>query len=60
METDSVHVCCSCEQLHKRRNVSQVSFSDTELGTDVWPRLKAFILECNETASKQVLFMCNY
>ena len=43
-----------------RRNVSQVSFSDTELGTDVWPRLKAFILKSDETASKQVLFMCNY
>ena len=60
VQTDPVHVCCSCEQLHKRRNVSQVSFSDTELGTDVWPRLKAFILERDETASKQVLFICNY
>ena len=40
--------------------MSQVSFSDTELGTDVWPRLKAFILERDETASKQVLLMCNY
>ena len=54
VQTDPVHVCCSCEQLHKRRNVSQVSFSDTELGTDVWPRLKALILERDETASKQV------
>ena len=60
VQTHPVHVCCSCEQLHKRRNVSQVRFSDTELGTDVWPRLKAFILERDETASKQVLFMCNY
>ena len=60
MQTDPVHVCCSCEQLHKRRNVSQVTFSVTELGTAVWPRLKAFILERDETASKQVLFMCNY
>ena len=60
VQTDPVHVCCSCEQLHKRRNVSQVTFSATELGTDVWPRLKAFILERDETASKQVLFMCNY
>ena len=40
--------------------MSQVSFSDTELGTDVWSRLKAFILERDKTASKQVLFMCNY
>ena len=60
VQTDPVHVCCSCEQLHKRRNVSQVTFSATELGTDVWPRLKAFILERDETASKQVLFMYNY
>ena len=40
--------------------MSRVSFSATELGTDVWPRLKAFILERDETASKQVLFTCNY
>ena len=26
----------------------------------MWPRLKAFTLESDETASKQVLFMCNY
>ena len=50
VQTNPVHVW----------NVSQVSFSDTELGTDVWPRLKAFILERDETVSKQVLFMCNY
>ena len=37
--------------------MSQVSFSATELGTDVWPRLKAFILERDETASKQVLLI---
>ena len=59
-ETDPVHMCCSCEQLHKKRNVTKLSFSDTELGTDVWLRLKAFILKRNKTASKQVLFMCNY
>ena len=58
-ETDSVHVCCSCEQLHKKINVTKVRFSD-ELGTEVWPTLKVFILECNKTASDQVLFMCNY
>ena len=55
VQTDPVHVCCSCEQLHKRRNVSEVRFSDTKLGTEVWPRLKAFIPERDETASKQVL-----
>ena len=60
VQTDPAHVCCSCEQLHKRRNVSQVSFSETELGTDVLPRLNAFILERDKTASKQVLFMCIY
>ena len=37
-----------------------MTFSDTELGTDVWPRLKAFILKRNKTASKQVLFIRNY
>ena len=40
--------------------MSQVRFSDIELGADVWPRQKAFILKRNKTASKQVMFMCNY
>ena len=31
--------------------MSQVTFSATELGTDVWPRLKAFILERDETSA---------
>ena len=26
VQTDPVHVCCSCEQLHKRRNMSEVRF----------------------------------
>ena len=33
--------------------MTEVKFSD-KLGTDVWPTLKAFILERNKTASKQV------
>ena len=59
MQTNPVHVCCSCKQLHKKRNVTKGTFFD-ELVTEVWPTLKAFIFERDETASKQVLFMCNY
>ena len=59
VQTDPVCMCCGCEQLHKRRDVTKVKFSDI-LGTDVWPTLKAFILDRNKTASEQVLFMCNY
>ena len=56
IEDDPVHPCCSCERLHQRKCVS---LSDN-LGSKVWPALKAFIVEHNPDASKQVLYMCNY
>ena len=31
--------CCSCQQLHQRRNVTKVNFSN-RLGDTVWPALK--------------------
>ena len=39
--------------------VTRVSLSDN-LGSKVWPALKAFIVEHNPDANKQVLYMCNY
>ena len=33
------HVCCSCEHLHQRKNVTIVCLSDN-LGSEVWPTLK--------------------
>ena len=53
------HTCCSCNQLHQRKSVTRVKLSDS-LSSEVWPRLKSFILEQNPTAGDQVLYMCNY
>ncbi len=53
------NVCCSCERLHQRKSVMRVKLTD-ELSSDVWPRLKNFILERNPDAAEQVLYMCNY
>ena len=39
--------------------MTRVSLSDN-LGSKVWPALKAFIVEHNPDANKQVLYMCNY
>ena len=39
--------------------MTRVSLSDN-LGSKVWPALKAFIVEHNSDANKQVLYMCNY
>ena len=52
-------VCCSCERLHHRKNVSKVKFTD-KLGTKVWPRLKAYLLEQDPAAASEVFYMCNY
>ena len=38
------YVCCSCHQLHQRKNVTVVKFYD-QLGTTVWPLLKEYMLE---------------
>ena len=53
------HVCCSCECLHQRKNVTIVSLSDN-LGSAVWPRLKNFITQNYPAATDQELFMCKY
>ena len=53
------HVCCSCERLHQRKNVTIVLLSDN-LGSEVWPRLKNFITQNYPAATNQELFMCKY
>ena len=52
-----LHVCCSCEQLHQRKSVTRVNISDN-LGSEVWERLKSFILQQNPSACD--MFMCKY
>ena len=59
IDDDPVHPCCSCECLQQRKSVTRVSLSDN-LGSKVWPALKAFILEQNPDVNKQVLYMRNY
>ncbi len=53
------HACCSCECLHQRKSVSRVKLSD-DLGSEVWPRFKSFILERSPDAAEHVLYMCKY
>ena len=59
IDDDPVHSCCSCERLQQRKCVTRVSLSDN-LGSKVWPALKAFMLEQNPDVNKQVLYMCNH
>ena len=51
--------CCSCQQLHQRRNVTKVNFSN-KMGNTVWPALKQFMLRDNKQAADETHFMCNY
>ena len=53
------HVCCSCERLHQRKNVTIVSLSDN-LDSEVWPRLKNFITQNYPAATDQELFIYKY
>ena len=46
IDDDPVHPCCSCECLQQRKCVTRVSLSDN-IGSKVWPALKAFIVEHN-------------
>ena len=56
---DPDHVCCSCECLHRRKSVSKLLVSDN-LGRIVWPKLKAFVLQNNQTEETDTLFMCTF
>ena len=47
--------CFSCERLFVRSGVSKVKLSD-ELGSEVWPRLNAFVMKQNKPASSNVLY----
>ena len=53
------HACCSCACLLQRRSVSVVKLSD-DLKSDVWARLKSYMLDKNPKASNQPLCLCRY
>ena len=53
------NVCCSCHQLHQRKNVTVVKFDD-QLGTAVWRLLKEYMLKENAGAAYETHFMCSY
>ena len=53
------NVCCSCQELHQRKNVTVVKF-DSHLGTAAWPLLKQFMLQKNPKAAGEMHFMCSY
>ena len=53
------NVCCSCQELHQRKNVTVVKF-DNHLGTAEWPLLKQFMLQKNPKATGEMHFMCRY
>ena len=52
-------VCCSCERLHQRKSVTRVKLSDN-LGSEVWLRLKSFVLQQDPNAGEEVLYICKY
>ena len=52
-------VSCSCERLHQRKFVTRVKLSDN-LGSEVWLRLKSFVLQQDPNAGEEVLYMCKY
>ena len=55
------YVCCSCQELHQRKNVRWSSLKfDNHLGTAVWPLLKQFMLQKNPKAAGEMHFMCSY
>ena len=51
------NVCCSCQQLHQKKNVTVVRFDD-HLGTTVWPLLKDCLLKRDASAADDMHFMC--
>ena len=43
----------------QRKSVTRVKLSDN-LGSEVWLRLKSFVLQQDPNAGEEVLYMCKY
>ena len=54
-----INICCCCEQLHQKVNVSVVKFTD-HLDDTIWPRIKKYLLENNPNADSEIFYICNY
>ena len=51
------HVCISCQCSYQRKSVTKVK----NLSSNVWPRIKDYVLGQNPNAGKdKTLYMCNY
>ena len=50
---DAEFPCCSCERLFQCKKVTQFKFSDSKFRSNVWKRLKCYILQVNPSASGQ-------
>ena len=52
--------CMCCERLCRRKNVSKISLSDDKLSSEVWHRLKDFVVSKNPNALNEQNYLCNY
>ena len=54
-----INICCCCEQLHQKVNVSVVKFTD-HLDDTIWRQIKKYLLENNPNADSEIFYICNY
>ena len=52
--------CMCCERLCQRKNVSKISLSDDKLSSEVWHRLKDFVVSKNPNVLNEQNYLCNY
>ena len=52
--------CMCCERLCQRKNVSKISLSDDKLSSEVWHRLKDFVVSKNPNALNKQNYLCYY
>jgi len=45
LDLDAEHLCCSCERLFLKTDVSEFNFSDDKYNTDAWKQLKQHMLD---------------
>ena len=58
---DPEFMCCSCEQLHCRKNVTAFEFDESKkFISTMWYALRAYMFMCDPDAPQKTHYMCSY
>jgi len=57
---DPEHACVSCQRLYTKNNVTKFRYNMPKFKSDMWQRLKGFMIECDPDVKDKTLCVCKY